>query len=439
MQLFLDGEYYRKHIEYYTLEGICNMFHCSTSGYYSWFNRTNDKAAQEAKAKELNDLKSKVITVIQRLHYVPGKRLLKLELERRFDIQISVKKCRDLMRQMRLTPNKPKKDPYKHQATHDHEYAAPADNLLDRRFYIGPRKVILTDITYLVYSQSHKVAYLCVFRDAFTKELLGWHIAETMSVEGLVRPAYDMMMKNHGHELKDPDIFVHSDQGSQYMSTTFQQLLKDDNFIQSVSGRGNSWDNSPMESFFGYMKTRIMDILALAPDFETARDLTNGYIVQYNEKDFQYDLAGLTPVEFYMYLTTGVYPCESYFGVDGSRLDTPEKLAEQRRLKAAERAEKARKRDAERKASGISYMGKEPEKVVQRDIRLLEQELKGIEKDKKALDEQHAFIEEVIKKAESALAYVNSVSPDVKEALRTRKAWHLHPQMSYIFDMKGMF
>ena len=74
------------------------------------------------------------------------------------------------------------------------------------------------------------------FKDAYTKEILGHCVSSRMTVS-LVKSAYDVMMENHGHELRGAACVIHSDQGSQYLSTTFQRLLSDDGFLQSVSDR----------------------------------------------------------------------------------------------------------------------------------------------------------------------------------------------------------
>lgn len=151
------------------------------------------------------------------------------------------------MKEMNLVANRPRKDAYKNQATHNHEYSSPK-NAVKQNFSVGPRRVILTDITYLYYGPVRTPIYLCAFKDAYTKEILGHCVSSRMTVS-LVKSAYDVMMENHGHELRGAACVIHSDQGSQYLSTTFQRLLSDDGFLQSVSDRGNSQDNAPMESF----------------------------------------------------------------------------------------------------------------------------------------------------------------------------------------------
>ena len=84
----------------------------------------------------------------------------------------------------------------------------------------------------------------------------------------------------------------------------------------------NSQDNAPMESFFGRLKTATLDMVAMCVDFSSARQLVEGYLNAYNSEHYQYDLAGLTPEEFYQYATTGVYPLDNYFGVPASVMMT---------------------------------------------------------------------------------------------------------------------
>ena len=158
MQSFLDGHYYREHMNDFSIETVCKMFHVSTSGYYSWLGKTRDIASRKAKEERDRIVKDCMLKIVKNRHYVPGKRTFKLDLERSFELQVSLRRIRSLMKEMNLVANVPKKDPYKHQATHDHEYAAPAENLLNRRFYIGPRKVILTDITYMPFAFGQEVA-----------------------------------------------------------------------------------------------------------------------------------------------------------------------------------------------------------------------------------------------------------------------------------------
>ena len=100
------------------------------------------------------------------------------------------------------------------------------------------------------------------------------------------------------------DAFVHSDQGSHYTSPTFQLLLKELNLGQSMSRRGNCWDNAPQESYFGHMK----DELNLDTCF-TFRDVCNeikDYIEYYNNYRYQWNLKKMTPVQYRNHLFASI-------------------------------------------------------------------------------------------------------------------------------------
>ena len=296
-----------------------HIFGVSRSGYYSWVRRKKDiDSPCAAKKEQQEQLKEKFRKIVRKLGYVPGKRTFQTHLWREFNISISIKRCRKVMKEMNLVANRPRKDAYKNQATHNHEYSSPK-NAVKQNFSVGPRRVILTDITYLYYGPVRTPIYLCAFKDAYTKEILGHCVSSRMTVS-LVKSAYDVMMENHEHELRGAACVIHSDQGSQYLSTTFQRLLSDDGFLQSVSDRGNSQDNAPMESFFGRLKCELLDLVALCPDASTVSRMISGYIDAYNHQHYQYALAGLTPSEYYTYVTTGIYPVDNYYGIKATEL-----------------------------------------------------------------------------------------------------------------------
>ena len=372
--------------------------------------------------------------VIARSGVVPGKRTFRTELFRRYNLVVNVKRIARLMKRMKLVAKKPQKDAYKHQATHDHVCASPA-NEVAREFFIGPRKVILTDITYLYYGRDRSLFYLCVFRDAYTRENLGWHAGKRMDV-GLVRAAYDKMMVNHGKELKKSHVFVHHDQGSQYLSTDFRQLLSDDGFIQSVSARGNSQDNAPMESFFGRMKTDMMDLIARCNSQETAIRLVYGYLEAYNGQFFQYELSGLTPTEFYDYATTGVYPLDNYFGVPAELMMAVDDLKNVRRTYADEEARKRREAsDSERTLKRMI----DPKDIISRDKLLLNRLIGKCERTKNKAVQQQEHLKTVLEQAKAAMEYVSGLAQEKLDELRDPLVWKNYEQLNYVFAMTDLF
>lgn len=414
-----------------------HIFGVSRSGYYSWVRRKKDiDSSCAAKKEQQEQLKEKFRKIVRKLGYVPGKRTFQTHLWREFNISISIKRCRKVMKEMNLVANRPRKDAYKNQATHNHEYSSPK-NAVKQNFSVGPRRVILTDITYLYYGPVRTPIYLCAFKDAYTKEILGHCVSSRMTVS-LVKSAYDVMMENHGHELRGAACVIHSDQGSQYLSTTFQRLLSDDGFLQSVSDRGNSQDNAPMESFFGRLKCELLDLVALCPDASTVSRMISGYIDAYNHRHYQYALAGLTPSEYYTYVTTGIYPVDNYYGIKATELMPIQALIAARRRAAEEKAKKYREASAKKRAMAQGKK-KDPEFVIARDQRILRREIAKWTRSKELALQQISHLREILELSQKARAYLMTASADLILQLYNGENWGVHPELAYIYKMRELF
>lgn len=166
--------------------------------------------------------------------------------------------------------------------------------------------VLLTDITYLPYNGTF--AYLSTILDAYTKQILAYVVSDSLEVE-FVLQTVNNLVRDHGISLQAETI-VHSDQGCHYTSHRFIEILHDKALRQSMSRRGNCWDNAPQESFFGHMKDSVKKKIAAATSFEEVKTIIDDYIDYYNNERYQWKLAKLSPNEFYEYVTTGVYPLD---------------------------------------------------------------------------------------------------------------------------------
>ncbi len=130
-----------------------------------------------------------------------------------------------------------------------------APNLLNRKFRAyGARAILLTDITYIPRGEG-KYSYLSVIMDAFTKEILA-HVVSPSLVVDFVLMSVQILMGKHGKELKTT-VLIHSDQGCHYTSHDFRDIFDNKELRQSMSRKGNCWDNAPQESLFGHMKDEI--------------------------------------------------------------------------------------------------------------------------------------------------------------------------------------
>jgi putative transposase len=175
-------------------------------------------------------------------------------LEHEFGIVYNLKRIRRLMKKFGLVCPHRKPNPYKRivKATLEHR---TLPNLLQRDFRKEiPGLALLTDITYLPYGRS-EMAYLSTVLDASTGEALAHHLSDRITLD-LATDTIEKLIKQKRVKLPK-GAFIHSDQGSHYTSPTFQNLLKKHKLGQSMSRRGNCWDNAPQESFFGHLKDHV--------------------------------------------------------------------------------------------------------------------------------------------------------------------------------------
>ena len=218
--------------------------------------------------------------------------------------KMNLKKIRRLMKKYGLKCPYRGPNPYRQMAKAI-KTNATFPNAVNREFVRGGvRKVLLTDITYVFYDGG--VCYLSTILDAFTREILAYQLSRNLMVDFVLKTV-DGLIAEHGSTLDDTTI-IHSDQGCHYTSKAFIQMLKDNHFVQSMSRRGNCWDNAPQESFFGHMKDEIKYEIAVMKTFDEVKAKIDDWIDYYNNDRYQWELTKLSPREFYQYSTTGVYP-----------------------------------------------------------------------------------------------------------------------------------
>lgn len=218
-------------------------------------------------------------------------------------IRMNRKKIKRLMNKYGLKCPIRKANPYRQMAK-AMKTDNVSENLVNREFEKhGPGKILLTDITYLFYNHGRK-AYLSVIKDACTKQVMAYALSQSLSVD-FVLETVNMLVRDHGISISSETI-LHSDQGCHYTSISFRQLLKDKELRQSMSRRGNCWDNAPQESFFGHMKDEIH--LEKCNSFSELKSEIDDYMDYYNNDRYQWNLAKLSPNQYSNYLKTGEYP-----------------------------------------------------------------------------------------------------------------------------------
>jgi len=140
--------------------------------------------------------------------------------------------------------------------------------------------------------------------DAYTKQILSYVLSESLEVDFVLETIH-ILIKEHGISL-NTETLIHSDQGCHYTSIKFQDIILKEELRQSMSRRGNCWDNAPQESFFGHMKDEIR--LEPCNTFNLLKQEIDNYIDYYNNDRYQWNLAKLSPNQYYQYIQTGEYP-----------------------------------------------------------------------------------------------------------------------------------
>lgn len=167
-----------------------------------------------------------------------------------------------------------------------------APNILDRQF--NPKKpdqVWTTDITYIWTFQGW--LYLAVVIDLYSRRVIGWSMDKQMKQSLVIRALLMAINLRTSFE----GLIHHSDRGSQHASHTYQQLLKRHGMVCSMSRKGNCWDNSPTERFFGSLKREwLTGNVYQTREFAIAD--THAYMRYYNSQRIHTEIGDVKPVEF---------------------------------------------------------------------------------------------------------------------------------------------
>lgn len=199
-------------------------------------------------------------------------------------------------------------------------------NLLKRRFRLArPGEILLTDVSYLKYGMN-RTKYLSCVKDAVSGRVVS-HITSSGNDLNLVMDTIDTL---------DPseDAIFHSDQGSLYFNDLFQGRLKKLGYRQSMSRRGNCWDNASQESFFGHMKDEC-DLSGCSTP-EEVKEMIDNYVYYYNNERPQWTRNKMTPAEYEDYLNSlSDNEYSDYLQNEQEKYDKMMKKAREKALKRA--------------------------------------------------------------------------------------------------------
>jgi putative transposase len=274
----------KDHQEEFPVGRMASVLGVSRSGFYAWFKEA--RSAVQGKQNEF-DRTLKALFLKRKNRY--GRRRLSAEL-RRSGIPCSENRvARSMIRQ-----NLRARQSRKYIATTDsrHSYGV-SPNLLERNFRTDkPNQVWVTDITYLPSKEGW--LYLVVFIDLYGRRVVGWNVSRSLK-HSSVLVAFYRAVRTRG-PLRG--LIIHSDRGIQYCCEGFRQEMAVYGVMQSMSRKGDCWDNAVAESFFATLKKELPSKVAFRDLVEAERYLFEYIEIEYNRVRLHSTLGYLPPSEY---------------------------------------------------------------------------------------------------------------------------------------------
>ena len=235
--LFMD-----QHGSAFRVKKMCRVLNISRSAYYGWKKRP--MSMRQKSNNELMDHIRKAYALGRKAYGSP-------RVTRELKSQGIVCGKNRIARLMRIEGIRAiMKRRYK-MTTHSKHTRPIVPNLITGKIVNAPDTVWVSDIPYIRTYEGW--LYLAVVLDIFSRSVVGWSMSERLTEDLTVRALLQALMKRNPHE----GLIFHSDRGSQYASRRFKTILSSYRIIQSMSGKGNCYDNAYAESFFGTLKTEL--------------------------------------------------------------------------------------------------------------------------------------------------------------------------------------
>lgn len=227
----------------YPVTVVCRVLGLARSGYYAW-----QRVPQSARHKRDLQLTTEIKSVFAASRHTYGSPRVHAQL-RANGVRCARKRVARLMRRAALVARLKRRT----SRTTDSNHSLPlAANRLERRFSAeAPNQVWVSDITYVPTREGW--LYLACVLDLFARRVVGWSMRANLERQLVVAALEDAL----GRREVQPGLLHHSDRGSQYASTDYQELLRQHAITPSMSRKGNCWDNAAMESFFATLKAEL--------------------------------------------------------------------------------------------------------------------------------------------------------------------------------------
>ena len=265
---------------------MCKVLRVARSGFYKWLRRN-----KSTRRKENEMILNRIIEIRKKQpkKLVYGSPRLQVELNEE-GIECGKNRVAKIMKNNNIKSISHKKFKVTTNSDHDNPISP---NLLEQRLQVKePNKVYVTDITYITTREGW--LYLAVVLDLYSRRVVGWEVSDRIN-NNLVIKALDNAIT---FRKPKKGLIVHSDRGSQYASHDFRKYLSINKFKQSMSGKGNCYDNAAMESFFHSLKTEWVYFEDYQSRSEARKSLFDYIEVFYNRERRHSSIEYVSPSKF---------------------------------------------------------------------------------------------------------------------------------------------
>ena len=267
----------------YSVNTLCKMLECSKSGYYDWIKlgRPENKA--------FNESTNEIVVKMHEKNKTWGIRQIRMQIKKIYGVIVTNFAVYRYMR-LNAIQSITRKKTHRYSKLPHHQIP----NLLQRNFttFCSNCKWSI-DISYIFATDG--VKYLCAIKDMYDKSIIAYTISKTLDLPFVLNTVQQAVNLVPWEQRKN--LILHSDQGFHFTNIVYQKLLADNNIIQSISAKGSSVDNVPIESFFSTLKSECIYLIKnlKVKDIDETIDK---FIEYYNNERLQEKIKELTPFEF---------------------------------------------------------------------------------------------------------------------------------------------
>jgi putative transposase len=278
-------QFIHDHQDQFHLKRLCRVLSVSRSGYYSWLTSKPGKWAQENA-----ELLKEIMIIHQQRRQTYGSPRVSRELHKR-GYSCSRARVARLMAKNNIYAKTKRK--FKVTTNSEHNYQVSPDLLKQDFSADDPNEVWVSDITYIRTMAGW--LYLTVILDLFNRQVVGWSISNRLTAITTTIPA---LIDAFQRQRPNRDLIFHSDRGVQYACHEFKNKLVEHRMVQSMSGKGNCYDNAVAESFFHTLKTEVVYFEKYETKEQAKQSIFEYIEVFYNRERLHSALGYKTPTEY---------------------------------------------------------------------------------------------------------------------------------------------